>query len=203
MPAKVAEIEAKFQAAANDNDQYNALILMAVMFAQLLLDCICNALLVPCGDCDEEEGVLLACLTVRGNKIEKICNTVRKQLITGRSLHYWIQPFFSGFEAIFEWHVEHLEASCMVTREALLKRLAKRYNMTKAALIKRNITLPHSQSKVTVITHDFQAQVQSLLSDPRWKDSDYLFHNDDPTAPPPEEFTVLRDINTGKSYRDN
>ncbi len=103
LPAKVAEIEAKFQAAANDNDQYNALILMAVMFAQLLLDCICNALLVPCGDCDEEEGVLLACLTVRGNKIEKICNTVRKQLITGRSLHYWIQPFFSGFEAIFEW----------------------------------------------------------------------------------------------------
>lgn len=103
LPAKVAEIEAKFQAAANDNDQYNALILMAVMFAQLLLDCICNALLVHCADCDEEEGVLLACVTVKGNKIEKICNTVRKQLITGRSLHYWIQPFFSGFEAIFEW----------------------------------------------------------------------------------------------------
>lgn len=103
LPAKVAEIEAKFQAAANDTEQYNALILMAVMFAQLLLDCMCNALLVPCADCDEEEGVLLACLTVRGSKIERICNTVRKQLITGRSLQYWMQPLFSSFETIFQW----------------------------------------------------------------------------------------------------
>jgi hypothetical protein len=90
----------------------------------------------------------------------------------------------------------------MVTREALLKRLATRYNMKKAAPIKRSITLPHSQAKVTIITHDFQAQVQSLLSDPRWKDSDFLFHNDDPTAPPPDKFLVLKDINTGKSYRE-
>jgi hypothetical protein len=103
LPAKVAEIEAKFQAATNDNDQYRALILMAVMFVQLLLDCMCNALLVPCADCDEEEGVLLACLTVRGHKIEKICNTVRKQLIAGPSLQYWMQPLFSSFETIFKW----------------------------------------------------------------------------------------------------
>ena len=103
LPAKVAEIEKKFQAAANDREQYKALILMTAMFAQLLLDCICNALLVPCAECDEEEGVLLACFTVRGRQIEKICNTVRKQLITGPSLQYWIQPLFSSFETIFKW----------------------------------------------------------------------------------------------------
>ena len=106
------------------------------------------------------------------------------------------------YEEIFKWHIEYLRAKEMVTRDSLLERLAQRYNMKASEPHKTKIELPHSKAKVTVITHDFKAQVQSLLSDPRWKDSDYLFHNNDPTAPPPEQFTVLEDINTGKSYRD-
>jgi hypothetical protein len=101
LPEKVAEIEAQFQS-GNDDDQQRATLLMLALAAQLLLDCFCNALLAPCPDCDEEVGVELACITLRGNKIEKICNTVRKQLITGPSLQYWMQPLFNGIQQLIE-----------------------------------------------------------------------------------------------------
>lgn len=101
LPEKVAELEAQFQS-GNDDDQQRAALLMLALASQLLLDCFCNALLAPCPDCDEEVGVELACITLRGDKIEKICNTVRKQLITGPSLQYWMQPLFSGIQQLIE-----------------------------------------------------------------------------------------------------
>lgn len=101
LPEKVAEIEAQFQA-GNDDGQQRAAVLMLSLAAQLLLDCFCNALLAPCPDCDQEIGVELACITLRGNKIEKICNTVRKQVITGPSLQYWMQPLFTGIQQLIE-----------------------------------------------------------------------------------------------------
>jgi len=59
---------------------------------QLLRDCVCNAFLVTCAECDPEQGVLLACLTIENGKILKICNNVRQQLITGPMLHYFLPP---------------------------------------------------------------------------------------------------------------
>ncbi len=75
---------------------------MSRLLIQLVLDCICDALLVPCPECNEEEGVILACLTIKGDKIEKICNLSRKQLMTGPALQYWIQPLFAALEQIAE-----------------------------------------------------------------------------------------------------
>ena len=37
----------------------------------------------------------------------------------------------------------------------------------------------------------------SLLTDPRAKDEDFLFHHDDPWAPPPSKITHIGDLNTG------
>jgi hypothetical protein len=75
---------------------------MLFLILQLLKDCICEALLVPCPECNEEEGVILACFTIKDNKIEKICNLSRKQLMTGPALQYWIQPLFAALEQIAE-----------------------------------------------------------------------------------------------------
>ncbi|MEH2048247.1 hypothetical protein [Nostoc sp.] len=101
LPAKIAVIEKGFQAADTPEEKQKFAVYMAYLLIQLMLDCVCNALLVRCPECcNEGEGVVLACITLQGNKIEKICNIVRKQLITGPSLQYWIQPLFSSLETI-------------------------------------------------------------------------------------------------------
>ena len=52
--------------------------------------------------------------------------------------------------------------------------------------------------------HDAGAMIRDLLADPRITDDDYLFFDEDPTAPPPLEYEWehLEDINTGMSYRE-
>ena len=49
--------------------------------------------------------------------------------------------------------------------------------------------------------NDAQCVLQSLLTDPRISDEDYIFFNNDPFQPPPEEVTAIKDLNTGQSYR--
>ncbi len=73
-----------------------AFVRMGELIVQFYIDCICNALLVPCKKCDSQEGVLLACLTLQGDKIIKICNTVRKPVVSGPALQYWLQPLYTS-----------------------------------------------------------------------------------------------------------
>lgn len=104
---ELAEIEAGFPANTEDPQysakRYRALFRMYGRLLQFIIDCICNALLVPCTECGEEEGVLLACLTVRNGKIEKICNTVRKQVLTGPATRYWFQPIYTGIDTLLDY----------------------------------------------------------------------------------------------------
>jgi hypothetical protein len=80
-----------------------ALFRMLGLLIQLMLDCICDALLVPCAECGDEEGVALACLTVRNSKVEKICNIVRKQVLTGPALRYWLQPIYTQLDRLLDF----------------------------------------------------------------------------------------------------
>lgn len=57
-------------------------------YQKLLQDCLCNALLPECSDC-EDPVVLLACLEVKECEVVDICNMVRKFLITPPNLRYW------------------------------------------------------------------------------------------------------------------
>jgi hypothetical protein len=75
---------------------YTAVFRMWAYILQFMIDCICDALLVPCTECDEQEGVLLACLTIQGGKIEKICNMARRQVVSGPALRYWLQPLYTN-----------------------------------------------------------------------------------------------------------
>ncbi|MBS1912601.1 MAG: hypothetical protein JST22_11500 [Bacteroidetes bacterium] len=76
-------------------------ILFGYMF-QYLVECICDALLVPCSSCEGDEGVILACLTVRKERVVKICNTARTQLLTGPAMRYWLHPLFAGIGRLVE-----------------------------------------------------------------------------------------------------
>jgi hypothetical protein len=106
------------------------------------------------------------------------------------------------YDDIYQWHVKHLKATTFKPKKTLLSDLKDRYNMTdKGPKLIKDMVLPHSRSKIDLVVHYFQQEVQSLLSDPRWTDADYLFHNDDPFSPPPEQFTSIGDINTGLAYR--
>jgi hypothetical protein len=71
-----------------------AVIQMLALNVQFLFDCICDALLVPCMECHESEGILLAHLTIREQKIEKICNIVRQQILTAPALQYWLGSLY-------------------------------------------------------------------------------------------------------------
>ena len=63
--------------------------------------------------------------------------------------------------------------------------------------------LPSSGTKLEVPIHDTEGMVRDLLTDPRIKDEDYLFFNDDPLQDPPpdSEWMEVRDLSTGKSFR--
>ena len=103
---ELSEIESRFPASRQDpqytSKVYHSLFTMFGRLLQFLIDCICDALLVPCPPCDGE-GVLLACVTVNDGKVVKICNIVRTQLLTGPAVRYYIQPLFTVLHKLFEY----------------------------------------------------------------------------------------------------
>ena len=117
----------------------------------------------------------------------------------------------SACKKMMEWHVKNsvcpeckVTTQDKVTDKALLKRLRERYNMDDLKPQKVRTYLPHSRVYLDVPCHDAGAMLRDLLTDPRITDEDYLFFEDDPTAPPPPEYEWedLEDINTGLSYRE-
>lgn len=65
-------------------------IVLLVLLSQKIIDCICFKLLYPCPECKEEDKVVLACITVQGDKIKDICNLSRRQVMTFPKLFYWL-----------------------------------------------------------------------------------------------------------------
>jgi len=63
---------------------------------------------------------------------------------------------------------------------------------------RKSLALPSSAATVKIILHDAMASFESLLTDPRIKDEDYLFFDNDPFAPPPSHIPIISDVNTGK-----
>ena len=106
------------------------------------------------------------------------------------------------YNDIFQWHTEYLEATKFINRKKLISDLGKRYNMESQHPFVKNLELPHSKARIKLVCHDFKAQLQSLLTDPRIQDDDYLFSDGDPFAAPPAQFLTISDINTGLCYRE-
>ena len=105
------------------------------------------------------------------------------------------------YDAVFEWHLQHLKVDKTVSADVLHKRLVDRYNLGPTLPYERTVNLPHSKELVKVPCHDWSAQVRDLLTDPRWTDEDWSFHNDNPYSDPPENWTTVGDLNTSLAFR--
>ena len=106
------------------------------------------------------------------------------------------------YEKLFNWHIDYLSAKKKVSEKELMNRLRKRYNMEDTRPYEVKCELPISGVSVKVPCFDAGAMFRDLLTEPQIKEEDYLFFGDDPTAPPPEEWLELRDINSGLAYRE-
>ena len=105
------------------------------------------------------------------------------------------------YDAVFQWHIAHTNAEKAISSETLHKTLVNRYYLGPTLPVEKTTILPHSGETVHIACHDAKAMEADLLTDPRWTDEDYLFHNDDPYADPPEEWTTVGDVNTGLAHR--
>ena len=117
----------------------------------------------------------------------------------------------STYESMMEWHLRSTgvlrphetfkNTDKYLTRKKLYEDLRWRYNMPlgRYALVK-DITLPHSKAKVRIVFNAARSVIQSLLTDPRIRDEDYMFFDNDPFAPPPDDLDYIADFNTGLSY---
>jgi hypothetical protein len=114
------------------------------------------------------------------------------------------------YNAVMDWHLRdkgllhdheslrHTRA--YLSRKVLIKTLGARYNMTSKLAQPKTVILPSSRAKVTIHCHNAYDMVESILTDPRFQDKDWLFFDNDPFAPPPDDLDYISDINTGTSY---
>lgn len=87
-----------------------------------------------------------------------------------------------------------------VSRSVLLDQLSARYNMEDKFPTQKAVILPFTGTKVDLVTYDAAACIESLLSDPRLKDSDFLFYDNDPYAEVPVHKPMYGDVNTGMAH---
>ena len=108
------------------------------------------------------------------------------------------------YEAIIDWHIRHLEGNQRqkITADKLHDKLIKRYGMEPVLPYEKKVKLDSEEGEVPIVCHDCEAQTADLLSDPRLKETDYLFPSGDPSGEPPEEWEFLADIDTGRAYRE-
>jgi hypothetical protein len=64
----------------------------------------------------------------------------------------------------------------------------------------QEMKLPFSLATARIVTNSASWCIQSLLTDPHITDNDFLFHNNDPLAPPPTTIDIISNINTSKAY---
>ena len=118
----------------------------------------------------------------------------------------------NAYEEIMEWHLKetgHLpdegfglkDTTEYFTRTTLMRQLAKRYNMEGMYPKEKKVWLLYSKSVVSIPYCEAKDCILSLLTDPRIHDENYLFFDNDPLAPPPEERLYVEDLNSGDAYR--
>lgn len=109
---------------------------------------------------------------------------------------------FCLYEEIYGWHVQYSpdKRKCF-PRSKVNALLEQRYYQLHTKPFERHVRLPHWEYDVTLVCHNFESQVVSLLTDPRIKAEDYLFIDGDPRKVVPDNLEYVGDLNTGLSYR--
>ena len=111
-----------------------------------------------------------------------------------------------------EWHLRESDkmeqfqqlkdCRAYISREVMMKRLRLRYNMGNKYPYRKKIKLPVSGTVVRMTLLNPGAVIQSLLTDPRIKEGEYCFFDDNPLAPPHEKVTKTGELMTAYGYRD-
>ena len=114
------------------------------------------------------------------------------------------------YEVIMKWHLQavkrqgirgNFSTKTIINREKLYDMLYRRYNIyNDCCSIIHHVNLPHSRAQARIVTNSVEWCLQSLLTDPRISDDDYLFHNNNPLSPPPGRIDTISNINTGEAY---
>jgi hypothetical protein len=121
------------------------------MWFQYMLDCFCHVLLPPCAPDPCEDRLILACLTIKDDKIVRICNfSCRHFAGAFPSLYYWMSavPVVSLLGDLIKWlccDVDLVHANSPLVNE-LLKAI-ERVDPTgklRAAVVDGNFALPKS-----------------------------------------------------------
>ena len=118
----------------------------------------------------------------------------------------------NAYQEIMEWHLketgylgaDHLtlkDTDKYFSRNTLMKQFTARYNMEAMYPKEKKVRLPFAKSVVSIPIRDAKDCIVSLLTDPHLRDTDYLFFDDNPLAPPPKKVIYLEDLNTGDAYR--
>jgi hypothetical protein len=136
----------------------------------------------------------------------------RKEASAIKIMHVLIRKkaTLDTYEQVMRWHLEETgdlgryeplgRCKHFISREKLMQKLRKRYNMDKKYATPHVTLLPHTNTKVTIWKKLARDNVVSLLTDPRWKDEDWLYFDDDPFAKPPTNLDYVEDLNTGEAY---
>jgi len=89
-----------------------------------------------------------------------------------------------------------------IKREKLLDELFTRFDMHGLKPKEKTILLPGTRATVKLVLHDVHQAVYSLLNDSNlMQDDNLLFEGETPYSPPPQDKTVIGDINTGDRFR--
>ena len=112
---------------------------------------------------------------------------------------------------MLEWHLKetgHLRDDTMTlkdthmyfSRKTLIKKLMRRHNCESLRPKIKEVRLPFSKAVAKIPVREAKDVMVSLLADPRVRDEDCLFFEDDPFCPPPDDVVYLEDLNTGDAY---
>ena len=136
----------------------------------------------------------------------------KKEMCGIRLMHKLVhkKATLDTYDDVMQWHLQESgklgqyesvgKSKHFVSREKLMQKLKKRYDMTKKYAKPRTIVLPHTNTKVTIWRKLARDNVMSLLTDPRWKDDDWLYYDNDPFQRPPDNCPFIEDINTSEAY---
>ena len=144
----------------------------------------------------------VCCFTYNQHTALKLMTILRKSKASLDTYDDIMRWHFVSNETLKE-HEKLNNTGRFISRAKLFKMLRKRYNMNKPYFSQTSrIMLPSSKTAINIVWSDAAMQVQSLLTDPRIRQEDFLFFAGGPFSPPPADLNYVCDLNTGLSYTE-
>jgi hypothetical protein len=139
---------------------FDAFIDLTGGLLQYLKDCLCDHFLVNCPECDTGEEIYLACVSVRGGQVDKVCNFSRRRYVKSfPTVGYWLSlvPIAPFIDRAVE------EFCCLVLPGLFSKATAPAANAYQAPVT----GLQMRSGLATAMTTDFRGMLSSRIGQVR------------------------------------